>query len=218
MDAHTAASTRSPTDQERGGATAVIQDRSRLYRDSLRLLLQHHDLVVTAVATPGELTVIPGSISAFVLEGDGVPWDVGALAADLRRRHGDVRILATAARTRHRHPSGDVVMVDRHAPSAALARAVRGEDPLPTRPEVAAATLTARELQVLSLISGGFTTAQIAARLALSVKTVEGKRQALFTKLGVQNQSAAVAAAIRSGLLGAAGSTPEADVRTGDQP
>lgn len=197
----------------------VIQDRSRLYRDSLRLLLQHHGLIVTAVATPGELTAMPGAVSAFVLEGDGVPWDVGAVAADLRRRHGDVRILATAARARHRHPSSDVVMVDRHAPSAALARAVHGDAPAPTRPEAAAAAmLTARELQVLSLISGGFTTAQIAARLTLSIKTVEGKRQALFTKLGVQNQAAAVAAAIRAGLLGAAGRASEPDARTSEQP
>ena len=57
-------------------------------------------------------------------------------------------------------------------------------------------------LQVLALISGGSTTSQIAERLGISAKTVENRRQALFAKLGVQNQSHAVAVAMRTGLLG----------------
>ena len=68
--------------------------------------------------------------------------------------------------------------------------------------------LTTRELQVLALISGGLTSPQIAERMGISAKTVESKRQALFAKLGVQNQSAAVAAAIRRGLLGAGSPHP----------
>ena len=56
--------------------------------------------------------------------------------------------------------------------------------------------------QILALISGGFTTAQMAARLGISSKTIESRRQTLFSKLGVQNQSHAIAVAMRSGLLG----------------
>jgi DNA-binding CsgD family transcriptional regulator len=68
-------------------------------------------------------------------------------------------------------------------------------------PQGASPCLTRREIQVLALIGGGLTTAQIANRLRISAKTVESRRQTLFAKLGVQNQSHAVAVAIRTGLL-----------------
>jgi len=57
---------------------------------------------------------------------------------------------------------------------------------------------------VLALISAGLTTAQIAIRMGISRKTVENRRQSLFAKLGVQNQSHAIAVAIRTGVLGSA--------------
>jgi DNA-binding NarL/FixJ family response regulator len=48
-------------------------------------------------------------------------------------------------------------------------------------------TLTDRELQVFDLIGRGVNTKQIAARLALSVKTVESHRENIKTKLGLAN-------------------------------
>lgn len=61
--------------------------------------------------------------------------------------------------------------------------------------------LTKREQEVLVLISQGQTAPQIAKHLYLSTATVKGHLQNLYEKLGVSERAAAVAEAIRRGLL-----------------
>jgi DNA-binding NarL/FixJ family response regulator len=61
--------------------------------------------------------------------------------------------------------------------------------------------LTARELEVLQLISEGFSNDQVATRLYVSVETVKSHVSALFTKLGASSRAHAVAVAFRHGLL-----------------
>lgn len=62
-------------------------------------------------------------------------------------------------------------------------------------------TLTARELEVLRLISEGNTTAEVARLLHRSVKTVEWHRVSLGTKLKVTNRVELARIAIRAGLV-----------------
>jgi DNA-binding NarL/FixJ family response regulator len=62
-------------------------------------------------------------------------------------------------------------------------------------------TLNGREEAVLALIAFGFTTREIAARLAFGAKTVENVKSRILVKLGVQNQAHAVAVALRNGAL-----------------
>lgn len=50
------------------------------------------------------------------------------------------------------------------------------------------ADLTARETEILKLVAGGATNAQIAARLTLSQRTVEGHLYRIFGKLGVSRR------------------------------
>jgi DNA-binding CsgD family transcriptional regulator len=57
--------------------------------------------------------------------------------------------------------------------------------------------LSARELEVLRLVAAGCDNDEIAARLQLSVRTVERHLQNVYAKLGVQGRSARVAAAAR---------------------
>jgi DNA-binding CsgD family transcriptional regulator len=57
--------------------------------------------------------------------------------------------------------------------------------------------LSARELEVLRLVAAGADNDEIAARLQLSVRTVERHLQNVYGKLGVQGRSARVAAAAR---------------------
>ncbi|MDX2146151.1 MAG: helix-turn-helix transcriptional regulator [Planctomycetota bacterium] len=61
-------------------------------------------------------------------------------------------------------------------------------------------SLTGRELEILSLIGDGLSTADIAKRLHRSVKTVEWHRVSLGNKLGVTNRVELARIAIRAGL------------------
>jgi two-component system, NarL family, nitrate/nitrite response regulator NarL len=102
---------------------------------------------------------------------------------------------------------------DREAVLDAVASAARGEvvlspgaqtglvRALRRREEHARRTLTERERQVLALAAEGVTTPEIAARLELSAATVKTHLQKTYEKLGVTDRTAAVALALRHGLL-----------------
>jgi DNA-binding CsgD family transcriptional regulator len=61
-------------------------------------------------------------------------------------------------------------------------------------------TLTARELEVLRLVAGGLTNAQIAERLVIAEKTAEHHVGRVLGKLGVRSRAEAAAHAAREGL------------------
>ena len=61
--------------------------------------------------------------------------------------------------------------------------------------------LSARELEVLSLVSGGASNKEIARSLHLSEATVKSHLIHLFGKLGVTDRTAAVTVALKRGLL-----------------
>jgi DNA-binding NarL/FixJ family response regulator len=65
----------------------------------------------------------------------------------------------------------------------------------------ARATLTPRELEVLELVSEGLAGHQIAARLGVSPATVKTHCAHIYSKLGVSGRAAAVARALREGLI-----------------
>jgi len=64
----------------------------------------------------------------------------------------------------------------------------------------APAGLTAREAEVLRLVSLGLTDAQVADRLALSPRTVGQHLRSVYNKLGVDNRTAAARLAVERGL------------------
>jgi len=61
--------------------------------------------------------------------------------------------------------------------------------------------LTKRELEVLTLICNGLTTTEIAQKLFISVKTVEGHRKNLLEKSGTSNSVSLAVYAIKSGII-----------------
>lgn len=72
--------------------------------------------------------------------------------------------------------------------------------PTPAAPKEAVAGrlgLSAREAEVLQLIAEGLTNREIAARLSLSVHTVERHTTNLYAKLGVRGRAEATASALR---------------------
>ncbi len=71
------------------------------------------------------------------------------------------------------------------------------------RPSVAAASLTDREREVLTLIAEGLSSKEIAAQLGVSLKTIESHRANLMDKLDIHKVSGLVRFAIRAGLVAA---------------
>lgn len=64
-----------------------------------------------------------------------------------------------------------------------------------------AASVTARELQILSYVSEGFTIRQVASRLGLSPRTVDTHIAKIYRKLGVTNRVRAIGRATELGLI-----------------
>lgn len=60
--------------------------------------------------------------------------------------------------------------------------------------------LSPREREVLQLIGGGLSTKEMAARLGLSVKTIETHRRQVMEKLGIYNIAGLIKYAVREGL------------------
>jgi len=64
--------------------------------------------------------------------------------------------------------------------------------------------LSARELQVLTLVARGYTSEEIAKQIFVGVKTIETYRSRLTEKLGIRTRSGLIRFAVQMGLL-----TPE---------
>lgn len=63
------------------------------------------------------------------------------------------------------------------------------------------AALTRRETEVLTLVAGGLSNQAVGARLHLTEGTVKSHLARIYTKLGVDSRTAAVATATRLGLI-----------------
>jgi DNA-binding CsgD family transcriptional regulator len=103
-----------------------------------------------------------------------------------------------------------------HAIAGLLHRpAAPGASPVPAVSANAAATLSAREAEVLSELVNGARNSDIAATLGISERTVKAHLGSIYQKLGVDSRSAAVAAAVGRklvlvlALVGLTGAVPQ---------
>lgn len=87
------------------------------------------------------------------------------------------------------------------APIAALLAAKAHHPRLAADPADPLAVLSPREKEILQLIAEAHTSAEIAALLVISEKTVERHRAALMEKLGTHNLAGLVRLAVRYGLV-----------------
>jgi DNA-binding NarL/FixJ family response regulator len=86
---------------------------------------------------------------------------------------------------------------------ARVKRSLRRSAPAPANGNGHAndANLSPREREILALLAGGQTQAQIAGALVISSKTVATHIQHILSKLGVQSRAQAVAVAFQRGLV-----------------
>jgi DNA-binding NarL/FixJ family response regulator len=196
----------------------AIQDRQRLFRDGLAMVLDAEpDLAVVATtATASELVAAAAdqTVDVVVLELDSSDWDACRLVAALRKHNPHLAVVGTWADndvlpSARAYQAGVRTIFPRNAGIRTLLQTVRSlpqHSPAPVPRQVVRlderrALLTHREVQVLGAIGGGATTRGVANRMGISPKTVENHKQRIFTKLGVQNQAHAVSIALRKGLL-----------------
>lgn len=166
----------------------AVQDRRRLVREVLATLLAAEPAVssVTCVATLDELSgaVAQGELDVVVLSAPDDPPQAWSRASLRVHRLTDVT------------PATDIVAavcgyLDPVEPAARESRnTLEGSG-----------ILTQRETEILSRVSEGMSSLQVATSLGISARTVENHKQRIFAKLRVRSQAHAVAVAQESGEL-----------------
>ena len=208
-------------------ARVLVAERQPLYRDGLaRVVESCPDLELVGVATDAmealaelkrltpdvavldiALPGLAGSSAVATLRREGVEAQVVLLAADVD----SATVYQAVAAGAKGFLSKDA---DAGEIGAGIATVARGETVLAPAVQSALASqiqrradrdaapaLSAREAEVLRLIADGRSAPEIGAQLHLSTATVKGHLQSLYEKLGVSDRAAAVARAMRCGLL-----------------
>ena len=207
----------------------VLADDHHIVRDGLRSLLEEQgDMEVIAEAENGrDAVALAAELRPDVVVMDvGMP-DLNGMEATrqvLKRARG-TRVVALSMHSDRRFVAGMLEAgasgyVIKDAAFEELARAIRAVvdgrtflcpavagvvvgdylnrraagEPAPARP------LTPREREVLQLLAEGSATKQIAARLGVSVKTVETHRSRIMAKLNIRSVAELTKYAIREGL------------------
>jgi DNA-binding NarL/FixJ family response regulator len=198
----------------------VLQERQRLFREGLALILAR-EADVGHIETVADARKLPNVVSGtdtdvVILEVDAGDWSADAVIADLLEVDPDLRIVGiyssmSLADARRTVEAGAAALSHRAEGVAPILDAIRSTQEVHVRDLAAksrartqdptATSLTARELNVLSLVACGLTTKEMSGRLGISPKTVENHKVHIFSKLNVQSQAHAVSVAMRAGLL-----------------
>ena len=118
------------------------------------------------------------------------------IVAAVRARLGEKTFAAMWAEGRMMTPE-QALAAQRPAPMAAGCPSPTKVMPPPTYPN----GLSAREVEVLRLVSLGLTDAQIAEKLIISPRTVHAHLSSIYSKLGITSRSAATRYAIEHKLV-----------------
>jgi two-component system nitrate/nitrite response regulator NarL len=204
----------------------VVGEDHPLFRDGLvRALTSSGVVEVVAEADDGEaaLTLIKTHLPDVALLDYRMPGMDGAqVAAAVRRDELPTRVLLLSAHDEsaivfHALTEGAAGFLPKESTKAEIVQGVldcaNGRDVVPAvlaaglageirrRGEAQTPALSVREGEVLNFIAQGLSIPAIAAELYLAPSTVKTHVQRLYEKLGVGDRAAAVAAAMRRGLI-----------------
>ena len=207
----------------------MLADDHRLFRDGLRTLLQQQvDIEVVGMAVDGTSVMDEASKCKpnVVLMDVSMPGLNGIEATrNLLAGHPDIRVIMLSMHADHRFVveslrAGALGYVLKDCEIGELLGAIRSVVKRQTylsrpiaeglvrdyltlavhQPESAFAVLTAREREVLQMLSEGQSTKEIAGALQVSVKTVETHRKNIMDKLNIHSIAELTKYAIREGL------------------
>jgi DNA-binding NarL/FixJ family response regulator len=205
----------------------VLIDDHPVVRSGIRQLLEKtSDIVVVGEASDGaEALRLVSELSPDVLLLDmELPGETGVQVAQRLQAAGSaVRILALSAYDDEQYivgllANGAAGYLTKEEALETIAEAVRGvaqgQDGWLSRRAAAQVTawarkgpshnngLTEREVEVVRLVTRGWTNDQIAEALTISERTVRFHLTNVYSKLGVSTRGAAIAWAVREGLEG----------------
>jgi len=207
----------------------VLADDHRLFREGLRTLLDqqpHLEVVGEAADGTSLLARVPAWRPDVVLMDVSMPGLNGLEATRrLRAEHPGVAVVVLSMHADHRFVvealrAGALGYVLKDCEVAALVEAIRcaarGEIHLAPavagnvvrdylalatdRPESAFSVLSAREREVLQMLSEGRSVKEIAQSLVVSIKTVETHRKNVMDKLDIHSIAELTRYALREGL------------------
>lgn len=215
-----------PTPAGAGTTRLLIVDDHDMFAESLRLALSAEnglEIVGTASTLADARRRVAASRPDVVLLDHRLPDGLGVEAiGELKGLHPDVQVVvltgaADDAMLVRATELGCAGFILKTSPLEELIAAVRtaaaGEiiisrdllvrlvDRLQERPEPIRTELTAREREILQLISQGMTNGAIAAALFISVNTVRNHVQSLLAKLDAHSKLEALSIGIREGLI-----------------
>lgn len=202
----------------------LLVDDHPVLRHGVRTLLDTQpDFEVVAEA--GSLEEVEARLAAEPVDVALVDLDLGPekpggieVTAAIRRAHDSVKVIiftaydsdADIVRAVEAGATGYLVKDSRPAElfqAIRTAARVSGEMPqniaerLRRRGDRPLETLTSRELEVLTLAAKGLSNRELARELVVSEATVKTHLHHASTKLGTENRQAAVAAAVKQGLI-----------------
>lgn len=187
----------------------LLVDDHPLYRAGVAAVLRAEPAFVVCAEAAGSREALElaakhapevGVIDLMLAEGDGLK-----LVRELRQRYPEMRLVvlsmldAAAYEPKALAVGADAFISKREGPEAVVAglklalQRVRIPRPVASGDDVA--LLSERELQVFRELGLGRSTAEIAATLGVSVKTVETHRESIKLKLGLPHANALVARA-----------------------
>jgi two-component system nitrate/nitrite response regulator NarL len=204
-------------EQGKQRVTVVVADDHPLYREGVvRALLASGSVEIVAEAEDGRSALAEiqehhpdvALLDYKLPELDGVAVTHAVVREQLPTRVLIVSAFTDSGVVYRALEIGAAGFVSKEARREQIADAVlacaRGENVVPPdrlRKQTDAPALTPREQEILHLIAAGKSLPQIAKELYLGLTTVKTHVQHLYEKLGVSDRAAAVASAMRRGLI-----------------